>query len=73
MKTLLRAHERKRISVYVTEARPRGLGFVVRFSTAWLGSDCCSHLMQYQNIRSLSSRWHPMHSRTGFRRSLRHG
>jgi len=26
MKTLLRAHERKRISVYVTEARPRGLG-----------------------------------------------
>jgi translation initiation factor 2B subunit (eIF-2B alpha/beta/delta family) len=27
MKTLLRAHERKRISVYVTEARPRGLGF----------------------------------------------
>ena len=28
MKTLLRAHERKRISVYVTEARPRGLGSV---------------------------------------------
>jgi len=28
MKTLLQAHERKRISVYVTEARPRGLGFV---------------------------------------------
>ncbi|KAI6036609.1 hypothetical protein BKA83DRAFT_4165300 [Pisolithus microcarpus] len=26
MKTLLCAHERKRISVYVTEARPRGLG-----------------------------------------------
>ncbi|KAI9566454.1 hypothetical protein HD554DRAFT_2275242 [Boletus coccyginus] len=26
MKTLLRAHQRKRISVYVTEARPRGLG-----------------------------------------------
>lgn len=26
MKTLLRAHERKRISVYVTEARPHGLG-----------------------------------------------
>jgi translation initiation factor eIF-2B subunit alpha len=26
MKTLLRAHERKRISVYVTEARPCGLG-----------------------------------------------
>lgn len=28
MKTLLRAHERKRISVYVTEAKPRGLGYV---------------------------------------------
>ena len=26
MRALLRAHERKRISVYVTEARPRGLG-----------------------------------------------
>ncbi|KAG8217491.1 hypothetical protein J3R82DRAFT_5637 [Butyriboletus roseoflavus] len=26
MKTLLRAHQRKRISVYVTEARPRALG-----------------------------------------------
>ncbi|KAF8136329.1 hypothetical protein EV363DRAFT_1319316 [Boletus edulis] len=26
MKTLLRAHQKKRISVYVTEARPRGLG-----------------------------------------------
>ncbi|KAG9318455.1 hypothetical protein JVU11DRAFT_546 [Chiua virens] len=26
MKTLLRAHKKKRISVYVTEARPRGLG-----------------------------------------------
>jgi len=26
MKTLLRAHEKKRISVYVTEARPRALG-----------------------------------------------
>jgi translation initiation factor eIF-2B subunit alpha len=29
MNTLLRAHERKRISVYVTEARPRGLGFAL--------------------------------------------
>ncbi|KAI6028375.1 nagb/rpia/CoA transferase-like protein [Pisolithus orientalis] len=29
MKTLLCAHERKRISVYVTEARPRGLGLEI--------------------------------------------
>lgn len=27
MKTLLHAHKTKRISVYVTEARPRGLGY----------------------------------------------
>ena len=30
MKTLLHAHAQKRISVYVTEARPRGLGLVPR-------------------------------------------
>lgn len=30
MKALLHAHKTKRISVYVTEARPRGLGYVVR-------------------------------------------
>ncbi|KIM87040.1 hypothetical protein PILCRDRAFT_64112 [Piloderma croceum F 1598] len=33
MKTLLRAHKQKRISVYVTEARPRGLGFVLNVSS----------------------------------------
>ena len=27
MKALLHAHQTKRISVYVTEARPRGLGY----------------------------------------------
>jgi translation initiation factor eIF-2B subunit alpha len=40
MKTLLHAHERKRISVYVTEARPRGLGIKTYEALAAAGIPC---------------------------------
>ncbi|KIJ17384.1 hypothetical protein PAXINDRAFT_112327 [Paxillus involutus ATCC 200175] len=40
MKTLLRAHERKRISVYVTEARPRGLGLRTHDELTAAGIPC---------------------------------
>lgn len=40
MKTLLRAHERKRISVYVTEARPRGLGLRTYDELTAVGIPC---------------------------------
>ncbi|KAF7970013.1 hypothetical protein HWV62_25382 [Athelia sp. TMB] len=40
MKTLLRAHERKRISVYVTEARPRGLGIKTYEALTAAGIPC---------------------------------
>ncbi|KZP02859.1 nagb/rpia/CoA transferase-like protein [Athelia psychrophila] len=40
MKTLLRAHERKRISVYVTEARPRGLGIKTYEALTTVGIPC---------------------------------
>jgi len=40
MRTLLRAHERKRISVYVTEARPRGLGIKTYEALVAAGIPC---------------------------------
>ncbi|KAH0830542.1 hypothetical protein J3R83DRAFT_1995 [Lanmaoa asiatica] len=40
MKTLLRAHERKRISVYVTEARPCGLGLRTYDELTAVGIPC---------------------------------
>jgi len=40
MQTLLRAHERKRISVYVTEARPRGLGIKTQEALTAAGIPC---------------------------------
>jgi len=40
MKTLLMAHERKRISVFVTEARPGGLGIKTAEALALAGIPC---------------------------------
>ncbi|KII88534.1 hypothetical protein PLICRDRAFT_41701 [Plicaturopsis crispa FD-325 SS-3] len=40
MKALLRAHKRKRISVYVTEARPRGLGIKTYEALTAAGIPC---------------------------------
>lgn len=49
MRALLNAHKTKRISVYVTEARPRGLGYVLALSI----HDCLT-VSQIEDLRTAS-------------------
>lgn len=55
MKTLLRAHERKRISVYVTEARPRGLGFVLSSVTLEISKNTNIFIESLRTYEELTS------------------